>query len=112
MDSLGEIGESVESVETEVARVEGQIESIFIAADYFDGFMDGLRQLLREIEITREAAPVSPSNTSSDSDENTVPTVSPEPSIPVTETVSSATRTPRPTFTPLGDSSASPAGTP
>jgi methyl-accepting chemotaxis protein len=97
-EGLSTHGEQIATLEQDTAQLQETVSEIEAAADRFDNFLDGLRDLLL---VTEEAtatptAPVSASPTPTERVEATdTPTA-----LPATPTAATATRTPRPTRTP------------
>jgi len=112
MTSFEETGDVVSGIETKVATMEERISGIFIAADDFNTFMDGLRQLMLQIEETKEDTTTTPVAGSTGTPGQGSPTAEPEATQSPTPTPRPATRTPRPTFTPIVTAPVSPANTP
>ena len=103
-------GGVVAGFETKVATIEERIADIFIAAEDFNAFLDGLRQLMLQIEETNEATTTTPTAGSTRTQSEGSPTVDLEAT--TTPTPRPATRTPRPTFTPIVTLPPSPVNTP
>jgi competence ComEA-like helix-hairpin-helix protein len=112
MTSIEETGDVVSGFETKVATMEERIAGIFIAADDFNTFIDGLRQLMLQIEETKEVTTTTPAAGSTGTPGQGSPTAEPEATQLPTPTPRPATRTPRPTFTPIVTAPVSPANTP
>ncbi len=112
LTAFEETGDVVAGFETNVATMEERIGNIFIAAEDFNVFLDGLRQLMLQIEETKEATTTTPAAGSTGTQSEGSPTADLEATITTTPTPRPATRTPRPTFTPIVTLPPSPVNTP
>jgi prefoldin subunit 5 len=90
-------GEQIATLEQDTAKIQETVSEIEAAADRFDNFLNGLRELLLTTEGT--ATPTAPLTASPTPTERVEPTYTPTVS-PSTPAAATATRTPRPTRTP------------
>ena len=104
--ALTETQGDVTALETQAAEFATQLETLATAAENFNRFLAGLRELLSGIDAPTPTPSPTPAETAT-------PTATPVPAgsgTPLPTTTSQPTRTPRPTATPLRLTTATPAG--
>lgn len=90
----GALESSVETLEAETAALSEEVESVVVAAETFNEFLDGMRDLLVRLQGPPSTATPTATPSVTATPTETPQTTPTDPSI-------SATRTPRPTATPL-----------
>jgi hypothetical protein len=102
VDNVTDLQATAVALEAEAATIVERLDTVAEAAENFDTFLNGLRDLLFDFQGTPPSATPTETATPSPTPVPTETTVGTATAVPTeTGTPSPATRTPRPTATPL-----------